>query len=42
MKLIVNIPAFNEETKIAETIKRIKQSFNSDFYSNGLGKKIES
>jgi len=27
MKLIVNIPAFNEEEKIAETIKRIPTSF---------------
>lgn len=27
MKLIVNIPAFNEEEKIAETIKRIPRSF---------------
>ena len=27
MKLIVNIPAFNEEDKIAETIKRIQDSF---------------
>jgi len=42
MKLIVNIPAFNEEEKIAETIRRIKKSFNSDFYSNGLGKDFGS
>jgi glycosyltransferase involved in cell wall biosynthesis len=33
MKLIVNIPAYNEEEKIAETISRIKKSFNLDFYS---------
>jgi len=34
MKLIVNIPAYNEEAKIGETIKRIKASFSADFYSN--------
>jgi glycosyltransferase involved in cell wall biosynthesis len=34
MKLIVNIPAYNEESKIAETIRRIKRSFDSDFYSH--------
>jgi len=34
MKLIVNIPAYNEEAKIGETIKRIKSSFSADFYSN--------
>lgn len=28
MKLIVNIPAYNEEEKIAETIKRIPRSFS--------------
>jgi len=33
MKLIVNIPAYNEEDKIAETIKRIRKSFDLDFYS---------
>ena len=33
MKLIVNIPAYNEEDKIGETIQRIKTSFNADFYS---------
>lgn len=33
MKLIVNIPAYNEEEKIAETIARIKKSFDLDFYS---------
>ena len=42
MKLIVNIPAFNEEEKIAETIGRIKKSFQSDFYSSGLGKVFDS
>ncbi len=42
MKLIVNIPAFNEEEKIAETIGRIKKSFQSDFYVNGLGKVFNS
>lgn len=33
MKLIVNVPAYNEEDKIAETIKRIRKSFELDFYS---------
>ena len=33
MKLIVNIPAYNEEEKIAETIKRIRKSFDLPFYS---------
>ncbi|HPN96648.1 MAG TPA: glycosyltransferase family 2 protein [Candidatus Moranbacteria bacterium] len=33
MRLIVNIPAFNEQEKIGETIKRIKDSFSLDFYS---------
>lgn len=32
MKLIVNIPAYNEQEKIGQTITRIKDSFNSDFY----------
>jgi len=32
MKLIVNIPAYNEEDKIAETIARIRKSFDLDFY----------
>ena len=32
MKLIVNIPAYNEEKKIGETIARIKKSFSSKFY----------
>jgi glycosyltransferase involved in cell wall biosynthesis len=29
MKLIINIPAFNEESKIAETIKKIPSSFEN-------------
>jgi glycosyltransferase involved in cell wall biosynthesis len=33
MKLIVNIPAYNEAAKIGETIARIKKSFELDFYS---------
>ncbi len=33
MKLIINIPAYNEEKKIGETIQRIKESFNKKFYS---------
>lgn len=40
MKLIVNIPAYNEEEKIGETIKRIKKSFENEFYTNGDGAKI--
>ena len=40
MKLIVNIPAFNEEEKIAETVSRIKKSFEAGFYSN-LGSGIK-
>ncbi len=41
MKLIVNIPAYNEEAKIAQTIQRIKKSFESDFYKKGIGSKIK-
>ncbi|HLN18847.1 MAG TPA: glycosyltransferase family 2 protein [Patescibacteria group bacterium] len=33
MKLIVNIPAYNEKDKIGETIARIKKSFDLPFYS---------
>jgi glycosyltransferase involved in cell wall biosynthesis len=33
MKLIVNIPAYNEEIKLGETIKKIQASFNDAFYS---------
>ena len=33
MKLIVNIPAYNEEKKLGETIERIKKSFSGPFYS---------
>jgi glycosyltransferase involved in cell wall biosynthesis len=33
MKLIVNIPAYNEEEKIGQTIQRIRTSFDADFYS---------
>lgn len=40
MKLIVNIPAYNEEAKIGETITRIRESFSADFYSKGEGKII--
>lgn len=40
MKLIVNIPAYNEEKDIAQTITRIKQSFNADFYVSGQGSVI--
>lgn len=37
MKLIVNIPAYNEEKDIEKTIKRIKKSFEQDFYVIGKG-----
>ncbi len=40
MKLIVNIPAYNEEKVIGNTIKKIKQSFQQDFYTNGKGQDI--
>lgn len=40
MKLIVNIPAFNEQNKIGQTIKNISKSFESDFYISGKGKSI--
>lgn len=40
MKLIVNIPAYNEEAKIGETIERIRKSFSADFYTQGEGTKI--
>ncbi|HEX8974763.1 MAG TPA: glycosyltransferase family 2 protein [Patescibacteria group bacterium] len=33
MKLIVNIPAYNEEKDLPKTIARIKESFSLDFYS---------
>jgi len=36
MKLIVNIPAYNEEDIVGKTIGRIKESFKADFYS-GMG-----
>jgi glycosyltransferase involved in cell wall biosynthesis len=32
MKLIVNIPAYNEEKDIGKTIERIKESFSQEFY----------
>ena len=40
MKLIVNMPVYNEEEKVGETIARIKKNFSSDFYVNGEGAKI--
>lgn len=40
MKLIVNIPAYNEEGRIGETITRIRESFSADFYTTGEGAKI--
>ncbi|MFA6383039.1 MAG: glycosyltransferase family 2 protein [Parcubacteria group bacterium] len=33
MKLIVNIPVYNEEAHIGKTIKTIRESFNDSFYS---------
>ena len=41
MKLIVNIPAYNEEKAIGRTITKIKKSFNNDFYKNQEGKIIK-
>lgn len=35
MKLVVNLPAYNEEGKIGETVRRIRNSFKTDFYSQG-------
>ncbi|MFA5871160.1 MAG: glycosyltransferase family 2 protein [Parcubacteria group bacterium] len=40
MRLIVNIPAYNEEDKISEIIENIRASFASEFYANGKGKII--
>jgi glycosyltransferase involved in cell wall biosynthesis len=33
MKLIINIPAYNEEKDIEKTIKRVRNSFENNFYS---------
>ena len=33
MKLIINIPAYNEEKDLGKTITRIKESFDNAFYS---------
>lgn len=41
MKLIVNIPAYNEEAVIGKTIEKIKTSFQDDFYKIGAGKNIK-
>ncbi len=41
MKLIVNIPAYNEEDVIAQTIKRIRTSFDNEFYHSGPGLRIK-
>ena len=40
MKLIVNIPAFNEEESIGKTIHHIKESFQADFYVSQEGNVI--
>jgi glycosyltransferase involved in cell wall biosynthesis len=40
MKLIVNIPAYNEEQIVGQTIARIRESFSAEFYVAGLGKTI--
>lgn len=37
MKLIINIPAYNEEKDIEKTLRRIKQSFECEFYISGKG-----
>ncbi len=37
MKLIINIPAYNEEKAIASTIANIKKSFQNEFYFSGKG-----
>lgn len=34
MKLIINIPAYNEEKDLGKTITRIKESLSNNFYSN--------
>lgn len=41
MKLIISIPAYNEEAVIGKTILRIKESFKNDFYKNQEGKVIK-
>jgi len=40
MKLVINIPAYNESEKIGETIQRIRKSFQNEFYSSGKGRII--
>ena len=35
--ILILLPAYNEEEKIAETIGRIRKSFEADFYRNGSG-----
>jgi len=40
MKLVVNIPAYNEAKSIGQTIQRIRESFQSDFYQTGKGRII--
>ena len=40
MKLVVNIPAYNEEKEIGATIVRIKKSFEGEFYVSGKGAAI--
>lgn len=40
MKLIVNIPAYNEDKVVGETIKKIRESFSADFYTQGEGNVI--
>lgn len=37
MKLIVNLPVFNEEKDLAESLKIIRESFQVDFYSQTGG-----
>jgi len=41
MKLIINIPAYNEEAVIGKTIEKIKKTFKNDFYTKRKGKVIK-
>lgn len=40
MKLIVNVPAYNEEQVLGKTIARIRKSFENDFYFKAPGQSI--
>lgn len=41
MKLIVNIPAYNEAAFVGETIKKIRESFANEFYLSGKGSLVD-